>query len=304
MAYDISTLPAYVDQTDGNIIAKSLLSAKTATLIRKMPGVKGSKTVNIIDQPVTFQSDACGFTAIDSTPLTQRTLTVGAIKSDKSYCPHTLDGTYVQQFLPSGSYQTSIPFEQFLLDLEAGYVAQQLEVAIWQSDLSAGAANLNKFDGLLKIISGATSATGVTQFTGTNFASSAMSATIDSVYAALPAQIRTANDVAIIMGIDSFVNYTIGLKNQNLYHFDPSGKNQEYTYPGDQSVKIYGVAGLNGTNKIVGARLSNLVYGFDAEADSAQAKIWYSQDNNEVRSTIKFKAGTQIGIPSEIIYFR
>lgn len=305
MAFDISTLPAYTDQT-GAVVSKSVFAPKTASVIAKMPGVKGSKTVNVFDQPVTFQSDACGFTAIDSTPLTQRTLTVGAIKSDKSYCPHTIDGIYAQIYLVPGSYQTTIPFEQQILDLEAKNVAAQLETALWQGDLSSGSANLNKFDGLLKIITGATSASGVTQFTGNTFTTSTgMTAVVDTAYLNIPAQIRTSGNVALFIGVDAFVLYIKGLRDLNLFHFDPTQTgNFEIAYPADPAFRIYGVNGLNGTQKGVVARTSNLIYGFDLESDSAGAQIWYSRDNNEVRSTIRFKAGTQIAIPSEILYLK
>jgi cellobiose-specific phosphotransferase system component IIB len=55
----------------------------------------------------------------------------------------------------------SIPFEQIYAEEKASQIAKAVEVALWQGDLASGTANLNKFDGLLKVIDGSYSAANV-----------------------------------------------------------------------------------------------------------------------------------------------
>ena len=302
MGYNISALPTYTDQT-GAIISKSVLGAKSASLFTPMPDVKGSKSINIFDTALTFASDACSFSSNDTTTLTQRTLTVGAIKAEQSICPADFDGYYAQYFLKRGSWQTDLPFEQALLDYQAANVAALIETAIWVGDTSTGNtnANTNKFQGILPLISGSSSVvTGTT--TGT---SAGMVTVMQNVYNSIPAQLLNKDDVVIFAGFDTFRLYQQGLSNANLFHYDASiGANFEIFVPGT-NVKVIAVNGLNNTsNKIVAGRLSNFYYGFDASEDSASAKIWYSQDNEQVRMSYKFKAGVQVAFLPEIVYYR
>ena len=50
----------------------------------------------------------------------------------------------------------SVPFEQEYSEKKAKTIAAQLETALWQGDTASGNVNLNKFDGLVKLIGAAT----------------------------------------------------------------------------------------------------------------------------------------------------
>ncbi len=49
----------------------------------------------------------------------------------------------------------SVPFEQEFADKKAKTIAAQLETSIWQGDTDSVNVNLNKFDGLVKLIGAA-----------------------------------------------------------------------------------------------------------------------------------------------------
>lgn len=106
-----------------------------------------------MDTDAVFQSGtSCGFSASGTTTFTNRSLTVAPIRVHESLCPKTLETTYLQLVLPSGSNPKSIPFEQQFTDLKAGLIAQNLERAFWQGDTGSGDNALARFDGLIKII--------------------------------------------------------------------------------------------------------------------------------------------------------
>src|SRR5579863_5503422 len=110
MGYNVSSLPAYVEQQEFPLIHRSLFAAKTQKIVRKQKGVKHQATINILDDTSTFQPGGCGFNPLDSTTLSQRTITVGFVKVDKNWCPSTLNGIYAQTQLNAGSYNEEIPF--------------------------------------------------------------------------------------------------------------------------------------------------------------------------------------------------
>jgi len=161
MAFSVGTLANYTDEQRFPLIRKAVLSAKTASLLTLQAGVKSAAAINILESDAVFQADGCGFNASGTTALTQRVITVGAIKVQEALCPKTLEAKYIQTQLAPGSMYDSIPFEQIYAEEKADQIAKAVEVALWQGDLASGTANLNKFDGLLKVIDGAYSAANV-----------------------------------------------------------------------------------------------------------------------------------------------
>ena len=161
MAFSVGTLANYTDEQRFPLIRKAVLSAKTASLLTLQAGVKSSSAINILESDAVFQADGCGFNASGTTALTQRVITAGAIKVQEALCPKTLEAKYIQTQLAPGSMYDSIPFEQLYAEEKAAQIAKALEVALWNGDLASGSANLNKFDGLLKVIDASYSAANV-----------------------------------------------------------------------------------------------------------------------------------------------
>lgn len=160
MAIDVTGLANYTEQNKMALITKAVFGAKTISLLTPMTGVKSSETINILDTDAVFQlGGTCGFNASGTTAITQRTVTVGKIKINEALCPKTLEAKYTQTLLQAGSTYDGVPFEQIYSDLKVKLINKQMEIAIWQGDLSSANANLNKFDGIIKV-AGKVSATG------------------------------------------------------------------------------------------------------------------------------------------------
>jgi len=314
MAFDVSTLAAYTEQNEALLVTSSVLGAKTASLIKSagnvMVGVKSAETINIMDTDAVFQAGgSCGFNASGSTSFTQRTVTVGKIKVNEALCPKDLEAKYLQKALPTGSMYDSIPFEQEFADKKAKRIASQLETAIWQGDTASANVNLNKFDGLVKLIG---AAAGVVDSNVAAFISGAPLSSItagnvisifDGIYKAIPAQVVAADDMAIFCGQDLFRTYTVALKNANQFHYSIDVKaDSEFILPGTP-IKVIAVQGLNGTNKAYALRLSNLFLGTDLLNEEEKFEIFYAKEADQVRFVSEFKMGVNIAFPDEIVKF-
>jgi hypothetical protein len=312
MSFSVSTLTNYTKENEALLVSSSVLGAKTAALIKSagnvMVGVKSAETINIMDTDAFFQAGgSCGWNASGTTSFTQRTVEVGKIKVQEALCPKALEAKYLQKALPTGSQYDSIPFEQDYADRKAKTIASQLETSIWQGDTASANGNLNKFDGLIKLIgaasgvvdanvSGYVSGAPLTSITAANVVS-----LLDGVYKAIPAKVVAADDMTIFVGQDTFRTYTIALKNANMFNYSFDGKaDSEFVLPGTP-IKVVAVEGLNSTNDIYAMRLSNLFLGTDLLNEEEKFEIFFAKEADEVRFAAEFKMGVNIAFPDEIV---
>lgn len=314
MAFNISALADYTEQNEALLVTNSVLGAKTAALIKSagnvMVGVKSSQTINIMDTDAVFQSGGvCGFNASGATTFTQRTVTVGKIRVNEALCPKDLESKYLQKALPTGSKYDSVPFEQEFSDKKAQRIASQLEIAIWQGDTVSANVNLNKFDGLVKLIGAAAGVinANVSGFiTGGPVASITVTnvvAVMDAVYQAIPAQIVSYDDVVIMCGMDVFRQYQIALKNANMFNYTFDGKaDSEFVLPGT-TIKVIALQGLNGTGDVYAGRLSNFFIGTDLLNEEERFEIFYAKEADQVRFVSEFKFGVNFAFPDELVKF-
>ena len=54
---------------------------------------------------------------------------------------------------------------------------------------------------------------------------------------------------------------------------------------------------------MAGMRLSNGYIGLDAISDEEELKVWYSQDDDLVKHSTRFRRGTQVAYPDEVVEF-
>jgi hypothetical protein len=314
MGFDVSALANYTKENEALLVTSSVLGAKTAALIKSagnvMVGVKSSEKINIMETDAIFQDGAsCGFNASGSTTFTQRTVTPGKIKVNEALCPKDLEAKYLQKALPTGSMYDSVPFEQEYSEKKAKTIAAQLETSLWQGDTSSVNVNLNKFDGLVKLIgaaSGVVAANASTYISGAPLSSITAANVIsifDGVYQAIPAKVVAADDMTIFCGQDLFRTYTIALKNSGSFNYQIDVKaDSEFVLPGT-TIKVIAVAGLNGTNKVYAMRLSNLFLGTDLLNEEEKFEIFYAKEADQVRFVSEFKMGVNIAFPDEAVKF-
>jgi len=315
MAFSVGTLAAYTEQNEKELVFSSVLGSKTAGLIKSqgnvMLGVKSAETINIMDTDAFFQDgSSCGFNASGTTSFTQRTVTVGKIKVNEALCMKDLESKYLQKALPAGSMYTEMIFAEQFSTRKAEKIAEQLETAIWQGDSASANGNLNKFDGLLKLITAAggsvVNANTSTYISGGPIASITVANVIsvfDAIYTAIPAKVVAKDDIVIFCGMDVFRLYTVALKNANLFAYNLDIKaDSEFFLPGT-TVKVVAVQGLNGTNDLVAARLSNLFLGTDMLNEEERFEIFYAKEADQIRYVSEFKMGVNFAFPDELVKF-
>lgn len=298
MAFNVESLPSYVEEQRLPLIQKAVIGAKSVKLMNLQTGVKGVAALNLLSTDATFgDGGACGWEEAGTSTLSQRNITTGAVKVNMSFCDKTLLKTWAQHDVRVAAGQKSLPFEAELVEGVVNDVNAKLEKAIWQGNTDSEDASLNKFDGLIKIIEDATIANTITYAEGDTVKS-----IVDKVYAAIPSAAFAKGDIHIYMGEDMYRTYVMELVAANLYHYNPADAAEaEYMVIPGGKAKVYGVAGLDNTGKVFASYADNFCFGTDLAGDEEKFDLWYSQDNREFRLAIEFVAGVQVAYPDMIV---
>jgi hypothetical protein len=313
MALDLTGLTNYVKENELQLTSAAIFSAKTASLIEAQGnvqvGIKSAETINVMTTDAVFQAGGtCGFNSSGTTTITQRTITVGKIKIQESICPKVFEAKYTQKALREGSSYDYMAYGAEYSAQKVERIGAALETAIWQGDTGSGNAQLNKFMGIGTIIDalgfgGAGDPIAGNTGALTTLTSANVIAAVDGVFAALPAALLDKSDVVIFCGNDTFREYVIALRNQNLFHYPVDAANMELVVPGT-SIKLIGVNGLNGTDKMFGLSMANLYLGTDLLNEQDRFELFYAKEADEMRFVVEFKMGVQVAFPDEVVYFK
>jgi len=274
------SLSAYTKQLVQPLLTSAVIGAKTQKLIMDngivLTGVKGPTAIPLMDTDAVFATQSCTFDASGTTSFSQRTLTPGKIKVEEKICPKDLEAYYTMEALRAGStYEDfgNADFAAAYLAKKNARIAAQLETAIWQGDSASATANLNKFNGLQKLIAaGSPVDANVSGYTGVSGAAIAtvtasnVIACTEGIYKAIPAEVMAKGDVRIFVGYDWFRLLVLAYRALNMFSYNPQDANFEgFILPGT-NVKVEPVKGLNGKGDAFAIRLTNMVIGVNLEA--------------------------------------
>jgi hypothetical protein len=311
MAFNIGTIGTdHIGKDPKGVLLSAILGAKTIDRIKKagnvMTGVKHKENLTILDTDAVFQDGRnCTFNPSGTTTLGEKVIEVGAIKVQESLCASTLETTYLQKEMLAGSDYDSIIFEKEFMDRKAAKINLALEVAVWSGDKASGNAQLNRFDGLRKLAKAATdevvrTVAGVTVATGVTEAN--VLDVLKGIYNGIPAEILEAEDLVCAVPMEWIRTYKARLTALNLFNYVADQSNNEAILIGT-NLKVMGTPGLNGTNEAYAYRWSNVYFATDMLDEQDKAELFYAKENGDVRFSVRFKAGVQWGLTSEVVRF-
>ena len=315
MALAFSGLSAYTKQLVKPLLTSAVFEAKTQQLILAngivIPNVKSSVAIPLMETDAVFAAQSCSFDASGTTTFSQRSITVGKIKVEEKICPKDLESYFTQIALKEGStYEDfgNADFQKAFLDKKNLRIAAQLETAIWQGDATGATANLNKFDGLQKLIAGGSPVNAnVSGYTGvatiTTVTASNVIAATEGIYKAIPVQVLAKGDTKIFVGNDWYRLLILAYRALNLFAYNPQDSQaSSFILPGT-NVEVVSVNGLNTTGDAYAISLGNIAMAVDLVDEENSYKMWYSEDNNDVRYRVEFKMGVNVAFTNEVVSF-
>ena len=301
MAYNVNTLPNYVEQNRSDLMSAAVLSPKSATLFSLMPNVKGETTINILDVGVVFQNGrACAFNPAGDDNFTQRSIVPGIVKVNKTWCPKDLLNKYLVNEVSIGAGREVMPFEQKTVTELLAKIGAELEKALWQGNKTSGTGNMAFFDGLATIIA-ADAASGVIPAGNviTAAAANTVRKRVYDTYEAIPDD--AMEEAAIMLSYANYRKLALALMGENLFHYERNVESSmEMTLPGTNT-RVIGIPGLTGVDTIYGLVPEEVVYGFDAQDDAQTFKLWFSDDDDLFKFKLEFSAGINYAFPQHVV---
>lgn len=307
MSFVVSSLTNYINEQSKELIGRSFFESRSAEFFgNTQTGIKTSDALQLLAVNAVPQADSsCAFNASGDTTFTQRTLTVGAVKYQDTLCPKDLRAKWTQILLRPGSNaeNADLTFSNQIAAMLVSLVHEHVEVLDWQGNTASTNAYLNRYDGLIKIIDAASGVVTGNTGSATSFTSTNAIAVINAMVDAAPAKIKTKSDKVLFIGTDWFDIYVNALLAGNFFHTDAtSWADYQLVIPG-KNVRLVGVHGLDGTNRMFLGRQENFFLGTDLESDMEEFKMWYSMDDDNIKYSIKFKRGVQVAYPTEVVEF-
>jgi hypothetical protein len=281
--YDVSALPNYVEQHRSELISAAVLAPRSTSLFRLMPNVKGPTTLNLVDVGVNLQEgNTCGFTPDSPDVFSQRTLEPFIFKVNKEWCPLDLLNTYLAHEVEIGAGRETLPFEEkFVADILAK-VGMDVEMMMWGN--------------LSQIIDSDSDTTAVEVEN-----SATIYDMVKAVYMAIPA--ASLRDSAILMSYDTYRRLVMELMEKNLYHYERNvDDSMEMILPGTNT-RVIAVPGIKDRTHpaIYAMNLKHVFYGFDAEDDIRNFRLWYSDDADMFRFKMRGAVGVQYAFSNEVV---
>ena len=286
----------YVEEFAPQLFSKLYYGFETANYVTPHEGVKGKKVLTELMIGDLAKRWRKNFDALaDVIDFKPRVLETELAKVDLQITPQEFEGSYLGMMRRTGQNQTDLPFQAYILDKVIQKLHTEKETAIWQGVAAAVPAAGDPldevFDGYLKIIADAITATDITPFPTGALTNINIVTQIEAMWDALdPAMKKEAVEVWV-----SYNNYTKFIQN---YRND-FGK--YVGYDGQGAIKLdFGnatlrpIAGMGNSQRVIITQPSNFHYGFDASADSSM--INFEWNHRSLDMWIDFRMGCQIGI--------
>jgi hypothetical protein len=316
MGFTVSSLSNYTNEQNLKMYMPSLFKGKTAKYANVQTGIKSAEKIKLLDTTVFMQAGGTctEFNSSGATTISDRTLTVGKLKIENSWCIPELEAKSTQLLLKKGSNYTEADLPKEVLDILIGRLMEKLETADWQGDLLSGNPNINKYDGIhtLMVAAGTGLEANVAAYIAAVLTGTPTAANVISVFNAirlaqtdlLPGLRNVGNNLLFVDPLWSEL-YLIANQTANQFHYNGMGNQQN-----DETIKIFGTnitivptEGLSGIDAGYLIHEDNLFLGTDLENEEEKIKLWYDDEDEKVKSRILFKRGWQILRPAEVIEF-
>ena len=292
-----SITTTYAGEFAGKYISAALLSGNTIANggITVKPNVKYKEVVKKVATSGLIGNASCDFTDAGSLTLTEGILQPEEFQVNLELCKKDFRSDWEAVQMGYSAYDNLPPkFADFLIGHVAAKVAEQTEQNIWQgTDATAG-----EFDGLATLLAADTD---VVDVTGTTVTSANVIAELGKIVDAIPSAVYGKEDLKIYVSSNiakAYVSAQAALGYRDLYHVGKTEMNF-------QGIPLFVANGL-ADNDAVAAETSNLYFGTGLLADHNEVKVIDMADldgSQNVRIVMRFTAGVQYGIGSDIVLY-
>ena len=297
MAFDVSTLANFNNETAGELFVKAIMEGSTIEYVTVKEGIKYKEPINLFEVDLDIvDGRGCVTSLAGTASYAQRDIEVCQRSSHDGLCLRDLDTKYLGVMQPGGSYNESFTLvQEYSSQIVSGFQKAN-DQFIWGATTGAG----DCVNGLKTIISGSTSGVAVTASVAPT--SGNIGDQVDLMLETLSADVQDREDLTVFMSITNFRKYITWLRNENNYHYDPAAVENRSNFmamrhPFTPNVTIVGTIGLQGSNRIVMGPAKHIVVGVDLLSDVSNFQLWYDINDDKLKHRVVTKLGVNIAYP-------
>ena len=307
MATTTSITSTYAGEFAGKYIAAALLSSSTIDNggIEVKPNIKFKEVIKKLATGDLVANASCDFAATSSVTLTERIIQPEEFQVNLQLCKSDFVSDWEAVSMGYSAFDT-LPknFQDFLLAHVIAKVAEKTENTIWQG----ANATAGEFDGFTVL---AAADSDVVDVTGTTVTAANVIAELGKIVDAIPSSIYGKEDLYIYVSQNIARAYVRALGGFGASGLGAAGTNNmgtQWWNNGSLSfdgVKLFVANGLP-DNDAMAAQKSNLYFGTGLLSDHNEVKVIDMADidgSQNVRIVMRYTAGVQYGLGSEIVYY-
>ena len=309
MATTTSITTTYAGEFAGQYISAALLSGTTLDngLITVKPNIKFKEVIKKVATDGLVKDSTCDFDATSTITLTERIIQPDYQQVNLQLCKKDFQNDWDAISMGYSAFQ-NLPtsFADFLIGHVAAKVAQKTEQSIW----NGAAATNGEFAGFKELMLADADVVDIAAVGGGIDATNII-AQLGSVVDTINANLYSSEDMLIYVSQNVARAYVRALGGFSVAATSNAGTNDQGTqWFSGQALTFDGVkiAVANGLpdNTMVAAEKSNLFFGTGLLSDSNEVKVIDMADidgSQNVRVVMRFTAGVQYGIGSEIVLY-
>ena len=302
----------YAGESAGQFIAAALLSAKTLDnkYVTIMPNVKYKEVIQKLAVANIVNDASCDFTTSGSVALTERLITPKELQVNLQLCKQNFVQSWEALQLGYSAFD-EIPksFTDYLISYVGGNVAQATEISIWQGVNATNgqfggfqttlSASVAAADGVISAKSGSTVISG-------SIDSSNVISVLNNVVATIPNTVYGKEDLLLYVPTNVAKAYQQALAGgavgANGWNNQMNVGDKPFNFNGIEIVLCPGMS----DSKVVAAQKSNMFFGTGLLSDYNEVKVLDMSDidgSQNFRIIMRYTAGTQVGILSDVVYY-
>ena len=297
----------YAGEFAGKYISAALLSASTIENggIEVKPNVKYKEVIKKMDTDALLKDATCDFDPTSTITLTERILQPEEFQVNLQLCKSDFESDWEAVQMGYSAFDSLPPaFADFLLAHVASKTAQKTEQNIW----SGVTANTGEFDGLVTL---ATADTTVVDVVATAVTAGNVIDELGKIVDAIPSAVYGKEDLSLYVSQNiarAYVRALGGFAAAGLGGAGTNAMGTQWFNNGSLSfdgVKIFVANGL-ADNTAMAAEKSNLYFGTGLLSDHNEVKVIDMSPidgSKNVRVVMRFTAGVQYGIGSDIVLY-
>ena len=297
---------SYSGESASKYVAAALLSGVTIDNggIEIMPNIKFKSVVQKLSVDDVIKDASCDFDPTSTVTISERVIQPEFQQVNLQLCKKDYISTFMAQEMGFSAHN-DLPstFADFLIGHVAAKVAEKTEQNIWRG----ATANNGEFDGLTTLMAADADVVDVANDTVT---SSNVISELGQILDGAPSALFGQEDLTLYVSRNIYQSYIRSLGGFSANGVGAAGYRSEGTNQALQptffdGVRLFLATGLSDNNAVL-AQKSNLYFGTGLLADHNEVKVIDMADidgSDNVRVVMRFSAGVQYGIGSDIVLY-